>query len=124
MILPEWDTRVKDSETGGETMVIDELPIITVPDDIFAQADNSNGMKIKYSKYGVNPFAEDDIDDFVEVICSPPTNKIFPIGETLVTCSATDSGGNTATASFYVTVEGTGGNIVGDLIPNPIQPPP
>ena len=121
MILPEWDTRV---QTGSETMLIDELPIITVPDDIFAIADNSNGMKIKYSKYGVNPFAEDDIDDYVEVICSPPTNKIFPIGETLVSCSATDSGGNIAYASFYVTIEGTGGNIIGDLIPNPIQPPP
>ena len=126
MILPEFDTRVNDTVTGGggETMIIDELPIITVPENIFAQADNSNGMKIKYSNYGVKPFAEDDIDDFVEVVCDPPSNKIFPIGETLVSCSATDSGGNTATASFFVVIEGTEGNIVGDLIPNPIQPPP
>ena len=42
---------------------------------------------------------------YVPVTCSPPTGGTFlPIGETTVTCSATDEAGNTATTSFKVRV--------------------
>jgi hypothetical protein len=36
--------------------------------------------------------------------CTPPSGSFFPIGTTTVTCSAQDSAGNTATASFSVAV--------------------
>jgi hypothetical protein len=41
------------------------------------------------------------------VECLPPLDSFFPIGDTLMSCSATDVYGNTATTSFTVTVVDT-----------------
>ena len=38
------------------------------------------------------------------VACVPPSGSMFPVGTTTVTCTATDTAGNTATCSFPVTV--------------------
>ena len=38
---------------------------------------------------------------------------MFPIGETTVSCAATDAAGNTGTASFKVTVEGAAEQLAG-----------
>jgi Tol biopolymer transport system component len=38
------------------------------------------------------------------VTCAPPSGSSFSIGTTIVTCEATDAGGNTASCSFSVTV--------------------
>ena len=40
------------------------------------------------------------------VICTPASGDLFPIGDTTVTCTATATAGNTATASFVVHVRG------------------
>lgn len=40
----------------------------------------------------------------VTVSCSRPSPSLFPIGTTMVSCTARDATGNTATASFNVTV--------------------
>jgi hypothetical protein len=40
----------------------------------------------------------------VTYTCSPSSGSVFPAGVTKVTCTATDSGGNTAACSFNVTV--------------------
>jgi hypothetical protein len=39
------------------------------------------------------------------VSCLPSSGSRFPLGETIVTCEATDAGGSTATAEFTVTVK-------------------
>jgi hypothetical protein len=39
----------------------------------------------------------------VIVACNPPSGSCFPIGVATVTCTATDTSGNTATCSFTVT---------------------
>ena len=39
----------------------------------------------------------------VLVVCNPPGGSCFPVGVTTVTCTATDTSGNTATCSFTVT---------------------
>jgi hypothetical protein len=39
----------------------------------------------------------------VVVVCNPPAGSCFPTGTTTVTCTATDTSGNTATCSFTVT---------------------
>jgi len=39
----------------------------------------------------------------VTVACNPPSGSCFPLGVTSVTCTATDTSGNTATCSFTVT---------------------
>jgi uncharacterized repeat protein (TIGR01451 family) len=40
----------------------------------------------------------------VTVACVPPSGSMFPTGTTSVTCTATDTAGNTATCTFPVTV--------------------
>jgi HYR domain len=46
----------------------------------------------------------DNIDANPQLTCEPPSGSTFPVGETTVTCTATDSSGNSATARFTVTV--------------------
>lgn len=48
--------------------------------------------------------ARDDVDPGVPVSCSPRSGTRFPIGRTVVTCSATDTSGNTKAAKFVITV--------------------
>ncbi len=43
----------------------------------------------------------------VTVLCSPPSGSAFPKGTTVVTCTATDAGGNRQSGSFTVTVNDT-----------------
>jgi len=40
----------------------------------------------------------------VTVACNPPSGSVFPIGTTIVTCTATDQAGNGTTHTFAVTV--------------------
>jgi predicted extracellular nuclease len=49
------------------------------------------------------PVATDNCSG-VTVVCNPPTGSTFPAGTTTVTCTATDSSGNTASCSFQVSV--------------------
>ena len=51
--------------------------------------------------------ASDNAESQVPVTCTPRSGSRFPIGRTVVTCSATDSSANTANASFRVTVRPT-----------------
>jgi hypothetical protein len=48
--------------------------------------------------------ATDAADGPVAVVCRPASGSRFPVGRTLVRCSATDGSGNTAKAAFRVTV--------------------
>ena len=48
--------------------------------------------------------AEDDVDSSVSVTCRPRSGSRFRVGRTRVTCSATDTSGNTGRATFTVTV--------------------
>lgn len=48
--------------------------------------------------------AHDDVDGVVPVSCSPRSGSPFDVGRTRVTCSATDTSGNTSAATFRVTV--------------------
>jgi hypothetical protein len=49
------------------------------------------------------PTASDNLPG-VTTVCSPASGSIFPLGTTTVTCTATDTSGNTATCSFTVTL--------------------
>ncbi|MFO1501661.1 MAG: M4 family metallopeptidase [Verrucomicrobiota bacterium] len=48
--------------------------------------------------------ATDACDSAVQVVCVPPSGSVFPIGETIVNCRASDAAGNFAECSFKVTV--------------------
>jgi len=51
--------------------------------------------------------ATDAVDGSVSVACTPPSGSSFNSGVTIVSCSATDAHGNTATDSFEITVAGS-----------------
>jgi len=61
---------------------------------------------------------DDDVGGDITISCDPPSGTTFPVGSTDVDCTATDEAGNTATASFTVTLnpitsEGEPATIVG-----------
>jgi YVTN family beta-propeller protein len=79
-------------------------PVITnVPSNMTVGATSSAGAVVSYTL----PTANDAVSGIVPVICTPLSGSVFPIGTTTVACMATDGAGNTATASFTVSVVDT-----------------
>jgi predicted dienelactone hydrolase len=76
-------------------------PTILVPGSITANATSPAGATVGYTAT-----ATDDLDPAPALVCTPAAGSVFGIGNTEVGCVATDSGGNTANASFVVTVLG------------------
>jgi HYR domain len=76
-------------------------PTISVPAPITADATSPSGAVVTYSVSATDP------DDAVASLnCMPASGSTFPIGTTTVNCSATDTNGNSSTASFTVHVKG------------------
>jgi hypothetical protein len=79
-------------------------PVIgSVPDDITAEATGATGAVVSFS----GATASDGVDGPVAVSYSPASGSLFPLGATVVTVTASDAAGNTATATFTVTVQDT-----------------
>lgn len=85
--------------TGGGaftiTVVDTTAPAILVPANI-----TTNDPVVHYTAS-----AHDLVDGSVLVTCNPPSGSTFATGTTIVTCSASDSRSNAATATFSVTVQ-------------------
>jgi hypothetical protein len=58
------------------------------------------------------PAATDAVDGDVPTTCNPVSGSTFPLGTTTVTCTATDTAGNTASSTFPVTVMDTTAPVV------------
>jgi hypothetical protein len=86
----------------GGAPVDRSAPFIAVPSDIVVEASGSDGALLTYTAT-----AHDQQDGDVTTTCSPASGTTFAIKTTDVTCSATDSNGNTAWALFMVTVRDT-----------------
>ncbi|MFH9264477.1 VWA domain-containing protein [Streptomyces sp. NPDC017546] len=89
-----------------------DVPVVTV-DDRTARAPDDDGTRIDYTATATDPQ-----DGALPVTCAPPSGSLFPVGTTTVTCSATDSAGNTGadTARFEV--------LEPVVPPDPPAPPP
>lgn len=74
-------------------------PTINVPFDLTVGAFDAGGVPVYY-----DVTVNDDADSFPTLSCIPASGSTFPVGDTTVNCTATDSSGNTASASFKVTV--------------------
>lgn len=61
--------------------------------------------KVKSMRVRYVVTAKDAVDGAVPVTCKPRSGSSFKRGRTKVSCSATDSSGNTAKAAFTVTVK-------------------
>lgn len=92
-----------NTASGSFTVTVKPLdttpPTISVGPNITAELTNPSGASVAYPQ----PTAIDDDGQSVAVTCNPPAGP-FPLGTTTVTCTATDAAGNTASASFVVTV--------------------
>ncbi len=74
-------------------------PVITVPSNISMEAAGPGGTAVVYTVTAV-----DGVDGAIIPSCTPPSGTIFPMGTTVVTCSAKDAVGNTSVGSFTVFV--------------------
>jgi Bacterial Ig-like domain/HYR domain len=79
-------------------------PTITgMPTDIVEEATGANGAQVFWSQ----PSATDLVNGSRPVNCTPASGTNFALGETTVSCTATDLRNNTATKTFKVTVQDT-----------------
>jgi hypothetical protein len=84
------------------TVLDSALPVVTVPSNITTTATGASGAVVTFSAS-----ATDLVDGTDPVTCSPASGSTFPIGATVVTCTATDNNGNASSATFTVTVTDT-----------------
>ena len=94
------------SASGSEAVKIDQTaPSISTPGNIAVTTTSQTGTAVSYSVS-----ASDAASGLAgPVACSPVSGSMFLIGVTTVNCSAADAAGNTAAASFTVTVSRPGG---------------
>ena len=71
-----------------------------VPGDQSMTTSNPGGVAVSWP----SPSANDTVSGPLGVSCSPASGSTFPVGTTTVRCSATDDAGNSASATFRVTV--------------------
>jgi hypothetical protein len=76
-------------------------PTIDPHDNITTEATSSSGAAVTFS------VTAHDESGIPPTVACPSSGSTFPLGTTPVTCTATDAGNNTATASFTVTVVDT-----------------
>jgi hypothetical protein len=78
-------------------------PVVAPVSDITQEATGPDGAVVSYA----TPTAMDAIDGSLPVSCSPASGNTFALGDTTVTCSATDNAGNTGSTTFDVKVQDT-----------------
>ncbi|WP_169581159.1 MULTISPECIES: HYR domain-containing protein [Microbacterium] len=90
-------------EGSFEVIVQDTTPpALTVPGDLTAEATGPDGAPVTYAAT-----ATDIVAGSVTPACTPASGSTFALGETTVTCVATDDDENSTTDTFIVTVQDT-----------------
>ncbi len=77
-------------------------PTITCPADVISVAHASCPIGVSNVVTFANATVTDNCPG-ATFVCNPPSGATFPVGITSVTCTATDSSGNTAQCTFSVT---------------------
>ena len=93
-------------------------PVLTAPEILIYEADNTNGMKPK-----LQVLVTDNVDEGLIAECVPGRNAIFAIGNHSIDCHATDAGGNVGYVSFDIEIYVREGVEAVSIIPK-IQPMP
>ena len=95
------------------TVVDNIVPVITVPADINVFATSAQGVVVSYT----TPVGTDNCSATTAMTAGLASGATFPLGTTIITYTATDASGNTASASFNVKVTGVAPKIVspGDI---------
>jgi len=86
--------------TPTPTILDTTPPKILKPSDVIVDATDSNGARVTYDVLAI-----DDTDNIIKPSCRPSSGSMFLVGNTIVSCTASDSAGNSASpVSFIVTV--------------------
>jgi len=94
-----------NGQSGSDEVVVTvqdtTAPGLIVPDDVTAEQTSRNGTPVDIGEASANDICDADVD----VTNDAPA--VFPLGQTVVTWTATDDSGNSATATQTVTVVDT-----------------
>ena len=102
------DVAGNSSAGSFRVRVVDTTPpVLVVPGDLTVDAVDPAGAPVRYL-----PAAGDLVDATPTVGCQPASGSVFPIGTTIVSCTATDHSQNAVTAAFNVRVRGAAEQIV------------
>ena len=87
--------------SGGFTVTVVDTtpPVLSLPADFAVAGGDAGGAVATFEAS-----ATDLVDGPVGVACTPASGDRFPVGQTTVTCQATDAAGNTASGTFVVEV--------------------
>jgi predicted extracellular nuclease len=99
---PNRPERISDHDMPVAYFTLPEPtpPVLHLPADISVEATGPGGAMVTFTAT-----ATDAVDASVVVTCVPPSGSVFPVGTTVVNCSATNSRNKTATGSFSVNVD-------------------
>ena len=106
LYVQERDAEGNWSNSGSFAITVDTTaPTLgTLPAPSPVEATSASGAVVTFTA----PTATDTIDTTPTVTCSPASGSAFLLGNTTVTCTATDDAGNTsAPGAFTVTVQDT-----------------
>jgi HYR domain-containing protein len=95
------------TDTLSGTLIVSGVSFDTTPPVISGAVSKTVHVRIgvKRVRVSFDVSAIDAVDGAVAASCVPHSRSFFKLGGTRVTCSATDSSANTATARFTVTVK-------------------
>jgi hypothetical protein len=105
----ECDASDARSNSASATFTVEEdsdAPVVSVPEDMTVEGNTPGGAFVVYEA----PGAIDTVDGPIPpeaITCTKPSGAFYPLGTTLVTCSARDSGDLVGSASFLIAVEDT-----------------
>jgi hypothetical protein len=85
---------------------VQQNPLLAIPENVFAEATSAAGANVTFEVTGTS-----FVDPAPVITCDHHSGDLFPIGETTVHCTATDSFGS-ASGSFIVFVHDSGGPTV------------
>jgi HYR domain len=82
---------------------------------VIVETDKKSGAMVPYTL----PATTDTVDGIGTAVCTPPSGSLFPLGVTTVTCTATDSHGNSAAPVTFLVImkyepKDTGALIIGN----------
>ena len=83
----------------ANSLIDTKAPVVTCPPQIL----KNNDPKVCFAKVNYTATVTDNCPDVV-LNCTPGSGSFFVVGQTTVTCKATDKVGTTATCTFNVTV--------------------
>ena len=95
-----YDGLGQPTEVGPVSIIVDgAAPSITKPEDMTVPTDRAAGAFVSFEVT-----ATDDFDANPTVTIDPPSDSLFPEGQTIVHITATDAAGNSSSAEFTITV--------------------